>query len=88
MAQLASFVCLCGREFAQQNAYGKHQHFCQKSKKRLANVLGKANSLFKEKKKWHLEGVERTSLSTAFPTNSDSAPMVPLTEVCLCAMSL
>jgi hypothetical protein len=62
------FLCLCGRSFVQEFAYGKHQRFCQKSKKRLSGVLNKAKEL------WHVKKQRRLRLdSTGGPSHSEGS---------------
>jgi|SRR5882762_5640097 hypothetical protein len=46
----AAFVCLCGRSFQQEYAYGKHQRCCQKTKKRLSGALSRAKELWNAKR--------------------------------------
>lgn len=50
MADYDKFFCLCGREFYQQNAYGKHQRSCKSTKKRLTGALDKAKEIWAQKK--------------------------------------
>lgn len=50
MADHGVFHCLCGREFYQQNTYGKHQRSCKSTKKRLAGALDRAKEIWTQKK--------------------------------------
>lgn len=50
MADHGVFHCLCGREFYQQNTYGKHQRSCKSTKKRLTGALDRAKEIWAQKK--------------------------------------
>src|SRR5262245_5008558 len=47
-------VCVCGRLFTQPNAFSNHRRSCQKSKKRLSNVLDKAKRQWSSNKRRRL----------------------------------
>lgn len=72
MSDQAAFTCLCGRRFAQENSYSKHQRSCQKTKKRLAGALGKARDLWtaKKQKRSHDISMESTAAAVAGPSDS------------------
>src|SRR5262245_41562096 len=47
-------VCVCGRSFSQLSAFSNHRRLCQKSKKRLSNVLDKAKRQWSSNKRRRL----------------------------------
>lgn len=59
-------TCVCGRSFAQLNALRKHEHLCQKSRKRLSSALIKAKALWPGRKRRRVSDPETPSTSTSF----------------------
>lgn len=56
MAEQGTLTCLCGRSFAHEYAYSKHQRYgCAKSKKRLLGALLKAKEIVLAKKRRRLD---------------------------------
>jgi len=47
--------CICGKSYSQRGGLKKHQRFCNKSKKRLSGILGKAKELWVKRKRRRLE---------------------------------
>lgn len=58
----ASLVCGCGRVFAQYNALSNHQRSCRATKKRVLDVLSKAQDTLQARKRRRLEN-ESSSFS-------------------------
>jgi hypothetical protein len=74
--------CLCGRKFSQDNAFGKHQRTCVRTKKRVAGALGKASELFAQKRQ---KVIHRPSVSMS--TTDVPVGQFPI-EIEVCAISV
>ena len=56
--------CFCGKKFCHENAFGKHQRSCVRTRKRLSGALGVAREMFAQKKQKVVYG-PLASMSTA-----------------------
>jgi hypothetical protein len=68
-------ICLCGREFYQDNAYGNHQRSCKRTKKRLSGALEKAKEIFAQKR----QKITHVALA---PSPAPTVPFLTEGDVC------
>jgi len=80
MAGEAAFRCLCGKEFSFENAYGKHQRTCQRTKKRLSGALDKTKEIWALKRQKLAHKVSPSSTSAADGPLVDSSDPLPNSE--------
>lgn len=73
-------LCVCGRSFAQENAYGVHNRSCGKTKKRTADILDKAKALLSRKKQRLDEIAEARHLVSTAALVSPAAPASPVVQ--------
>jgi hypothetical protein len=71
-------TCICGRSFSQLNALRKHEHLCQKSRKRLSSALSKARALWPGRKRRHASTPEEPSAPATSRQTLDTDAGVPV----------
>jgi hypothetical protein len=76
MESNAAFRCLCGKTFCVENAYGKHQRTCPKTKKRLSGALDKTKEIWAQKKQKlvHKSSASTSAMNGLPVTSSGSLP--------------
>jgi hypothetical protein len=81
MAGEVAFRCHCGKGFVVENAYGKHQRTCQRTKKRLLGALGKTKEIWAEKRRKLIHKGCSTSTSAANEPLVDSSDLLANPEL-------